>query len=257
MKKVSKLPILFLAIFIFTKSSLAESNEVMLNINEKPVPLPAILEDNSILVPIRVISENLGFDVQWNNENKEIILLKNQDLLKLKVGSNVLKQNNESIILDQSPKIINNLTYLPVTFLDKLINYNLSPAENEKSINITTSEINNLNKKDYLGYEKTNEIEILRQAILKNKNLVDLNVKRKNCFFARFVREFSYLTYMDKVTYIVDKDDNVKSVDLGMAKEHFNKIKLTDNKAEEIVENLKLRDNSLSDLSKVKKYMTI
>lgn len=179
MKKVSKLPILFLAIFIFTKSSLAESNEVMLNINEKPVPSPAILEGNSILVPIRVISENLGFDVQWNNENKEIILLKNQDLLKLKVGSNGLKQNNASIILDQITKIINNLTYLPVTFLYKLINYNLSPAENQNSINITTSEINNLNKKDYLGYEKTNEIEILRQAILKNKNLVDLNVKRK------------------------------------------------------------------------------
>lgn len=76
-----------------------------------------VIENNKTLVPIRKVSEKLGAAVTWIQETKEIIIKKNDTTIKLKVDNKNAYVNNELIVLDTPPKIVNNYTLSPIRFI--------------------------------------------------------------------------------------------------------------------------------------------
>lgn len=114
MKKV--IPGIILALTILT-SSPAYAAEHSIKIDGVAVTsdvLPEI-KNNRMMVPIRVISENLGAKVEWSNS--EVTLTKNNMKLTLRPNSNTVVKNGETIPLDVKPYVKNNRVVVPLRFI--------------------------------------------------------------------------------------------------------------------------------------------
>ena len=67
------------------------------------------------MVPLRVISENLGANVNW--DNSQITITKNDMQVVLKLNSNKVVKNGETELLDVKPYVRKNRTFVPMRFL--------------------------------------------------------------------------------------------------------------------------------------------
>lgn len=90
-----------------------------LNINNNTVTTTQapVMEQGTTLVPLRVISENLGAKVDWNAKDKKVTVTKGTDTIILTIGSKQATVNGEAKTLPQAPKTINGTTMLPVRFV--------------------------------------------------------------------------------------------------------------------------------------------
>lgn len=77
----------------------------------------AEVRNDRTMVPLRVISENLGAKI--NGTNSEITLTKNNILVKLKLNSGTVTKNGELSLMDVKPYIKNSRTMVPLRFLSE------------------------------------------------------------------------------------------------------------------------------------------
>lgn len=73
------------------------------------------VKSNRTMVPLRVISENLGANVTWTDS--QITLTKNDLQVILKLNSNKVVKNGKTELLDVKPYMKNNRTFVPMRFL--------------------------------------------------------------------------------------------------------------------------------------------
>jgi hypothetical protein len=73
------------------------------------------MKDNRTMVPLRVISENLGANVIWSRS--EVTLTKNDMKVTLNLNSTTALKNGERIALDVKPYIKNNRLIVPLRFI--------------------------------------------------------------------------------------------------------------------------------------------
>lgn len=83
---------------------------------------PRIVENRS-LVPLRLISEALGYDVAWNDADRSIRITQNDRALDLKVGSASATVSRDgatqTVTLDVPPRIVENRTLVPLRFISE------------------------------------------------------------------------------------------------------------------------------------------
>lgn len=95
-------------------------------------------ENGVLMVPLRKITEALEYDVEWNGENKSVMI--NNGIYSLKIGENsYVKGKAMPIELDAAPEIKENYTYVPVSYFSEVLELNLSVStdENEKTLDIS------------------------------------------------------------------------------------------------------------------------
>jgi hypothetical protein len=73
-----------------------------------------IIKNNRSLVPIRYISENFGYNVDWDAQNRKITITGSGKTITLTINSDTAYIDGNAVKLDASPEITNNLTYVPV-----------------------------------------------------------------------------------------------------------------------------------------------
>lgn len=97
--------------------------KISLLINGSPLKadVPPILENNSVLVPLRAVSTALGAGVQWDGLNKTITITKPGRKIFLKIDDYSAGLNNTTISLAASPKIIDGRTMVPLRFISEAL----------------------------------------------------------------------------------------------------------------------------------------
>lgn len=91
-------------------------------INGELLELPLIMEDNLILIPVREISESLGYDVTWNGHENPIEISKGAHWTSLTLGDNsYIFAKMSPFKLEKAPKLINSKTYVPVSFINEVL----------------------------------------------------------------------------------------------------------------------------------------
>jgi len=105
-----------LILFIDGKQVTYKAPPVTLILNGKVVEtdVPPVILGNRTLVPVRVISESTGARVEWDGENYEVAITTGDKVIKLKINSDEMLINGESLTLDVPAKIINDRTMVPV-----------------------------------------------------------------------------------------------------------------------------------------------
>ncbi|WP_209019083.1 stalk domain-containing protein, partial [Peptoniphilus raoultii] len=72
------------------------------------------IEKDRTMLPIRFVAEALGFNVQWDNENRTVILIDKENVVKIPVDTNQIIVNGKVYESDVKPVIRNDRTMLPI-----------------------------------------------------------------------------------------------------------------------------------------------
>lgn len=124
MKKTKKLFLVALLLFAFIPFNLFANSEVKLWINGSYVTtdVAPVIENGRTLVPIRVISENLGLEVDWDKDLKQITVSQADDHFIFVIGQNFYTKDEIKQDLDVAPKIINDRTFVPIRVIAEAFN---------------------------------------------------------------------------------------------------------------------------------------
>lgn len=90
---------------------------------------PWLSEQDRTMVPVRIISENMGYDVDWEQESTTVVIKGNNTEVRLKVGENTALKNGQKIYIDtQNGKPvdtksvnINDRVYVPIRFVTEVM----------------------------------------------------------------------------------------------------------------------------------------
>lgn len=193
MKTFKKLFIL-LCIFIsipFTTVYAKDNLKICIDGNYIYTDKKIFIKNNRALVPIRVITENLGYIVNWDNSKREILISNSVNNSKsktiiLKIGSNIVNildfSNSEELInykynLDIAPEIIDNTTYIPIRAIGSIFSYNVNWDNEEKTIILNSRNLNEI--KQNLDYSEE-QIQIKNLNKQSSKNINSKNLDDKN-----------------------------------------------------------------------------
>ena len=81
----------------------------------------------TVLLPLRIIAENLGYSIVWQADEKQIELKENNDTAAvLKIGSHSYQKGQEVIGLANAPELVQGKTLVPVEFFTDVLNMKVS-----------------------------------------------------------------------------------------------------------------------------------
>lgn len=124
-----------------------------------------IIRDGHTMVPIRTIIEKTGGRVEWDNDVETVLIYRGNNIIKLKINSEIAYLNGEEYILDTCPQIINSRTFMPVRFISEGLGFDVEWNENLRQITITAANITN------------DEDVSISEPIAKEENMMDINIK--------------------------------------------------------------------------------
>ena len=79
-------------------------------------------EDGVIIIPVRKYAEGIGLEVGWNGEDQSVTVGTIPMGVSFKIGENSYsKARMTPFVLEKAPQIINDLTYVPVSFFEQVI----------------------------------------------------------------------------------------------------------------------------------------
>ncbi len=94
---------------------------------------PIIVEDRT-LVPIRLVSETLHYDVSWNQEAKEVVVENANQVLRLVIGENKADLDGEELALDVPAQLIEDRTYVPLRFIAEVFDREVEYDANNQTV---------------------------------------------------------------------------------------------------------------------------
>ncbi|MBU5669431.1 copper amine oxidase N-terminal domain-containing protein [Peptoniphilus sp. MSJ-1] len=121
----------FLSANVFAaRTPIIEYNGKIIETDVKP-----FIENDRTLVPIRFISETLGYSVKWNNDTREVTIEDNNTNIKLTIGAKNALVNSKNVELDVAPVIKQDRTFVPLRFVAENLNADVDwDAKNFKVI---------------------------------------------------------------------------------------------------------------------------
>lgn len=97
-----------------------------------------IIENSRTLVPIRVISESLGYDVEWINSERKVIISKaNSGSITLHIGRSSYQLNNEQKQSDVAPFIRGDRTFVPLRLVAESFDMAVTWSDKDRTVSIT------------------------------------------------------------------------------------------------------------------------
>lgn len=96
----------------------------ILSINGKDIEVekPFIAGAGTTLVPLRVISEAFGADVEWNGEDKSVTIKLGDKTIVVKINSKSATVDKDTVIeLEEAPQLKNDTTMVPLRFISETL----------------------------------------------------------------------------------------------------------------------------------------
>ncbi len=117
--KIKRILLMIMITMLVSTGALASNQEITIKINGVKLitDSPAMIVNNSTLVPMRAIFEAMGAKVEWENSTRTVIGTKGKDKIVLQIGNTRAYLNGKAIMLETPPIIVNNSTFVPVRFI--------------------------------------------------------------------------------------------------------------------------------------------
>lgn len=115
--------ILLLALVFPAKSSAQGSVQLFINGRYIQGDVSPRIENGRTMVPLRLVSETLGYDVKWNKAERSIQIAQAGRTMDLTLNSKVAyvteKSTKRKMIMDVKPQIINDRSLVPLRFISE------------------------------------------------------------------------------------------------------------------------------------------
>lgn len=102
-------------------------------------------KNNRTMVPLRVISENLGATVNW--KDSKVTLTNNKMQITLQPKSNTVIKNGKTELLDVKPYLKNNRLFVPIRFIAETFGCQVNYQNSTVTVNTEPLVINNVKVK--------------------------------------------------------------------------------------------------------------
>ena len=109
------------------------------------------IKNERTMVPLRIISENLGYNVQWNQKKQEVKVSDRNLEVKLYIGKKEIINNNHKEVIDVAPLIKNDRTFVPLRCIAEAFNQVVIWDQKARNVHITREKDIPSNKNDYIG----------------------------------------------------------------------------------------------------------
>lgn len=181
MKKIFFKLFLFITIIMnITITVFAENIKLCINDKFIETDVNPKIYNNRTYVPIRIISEELGYNVEWLENTKEIKINNNSNELILKINSKYYLFNGNKEVSDVEPIIENNRTLVPIRLIAEKFNKTVDWDKQNKTVIIKE---NNINENNNIVYEEAivtkvidgDTIQVNINGDLKNVRLIGVN----------------------------------------------------------------------------------
>ncbi len=104
------------------ESKTIDEKEIVVNNNVINAPSAYTNDQDTVMLPLRAIAETLGYDVKWDNLTKSVIIGRG---ISLTIGiDNYNYMKTAPIQLGTSPEIIDNKTFVPLSFFKEVMRIN-------------------------------------------------------------------------------------------------------------------------------------
>lgn len=99
----------------------AEAREVRVLLNNKALAsdVQPVLVGGRVLVPLRVIAENLGADVRWDGSAKMITMVRGDNNVRLSMNDQTARRNGIPVSLETPPLLVSGRTLVPLRFVSE------------------------------------------------------------------------------------------------------------------------------------------
>lgn len=141
------LPLLLLS-FAGHKAAAAGSGtgKIILDSQELTMPKGASIEyvNGSVMIPIRVVVENLGFQVDWDPNSRKVTVQQDGKSVLLAVGSNTAQADGVTLALNAAPKQSNGTVLVPIRFVGEQFGLKVGWDNGDKTVYLTGGSANNI-----------------------------------------------------------------------------------------------------------------
>lgn len=110
--------------------------EIKLRVKGKPFisDLPPVIKEGRTLIPVRAVIMGLGASVDWDDEERKIIVTKGDITVELFIDEYVFYINGKKKELDVPAQLISNRTFVPLRFLALALNINVNYDEENDEV---------------------------------------------------------------------------------------------------------------------------
>ncbi|WP_458118853.1 N-acetylmuramoyl-L-alanine amidase [Paenibacillus sp. Z6-24] len=118
------------------------AQQTHINLNGKEISLPAdgqvTTVKGSIMVPLRVVVEQLGYKVSWSNATQTATIKQGSNTLQLTADSYSASVNNNPVNLEAAPFVHNGTTLVPLRFISENTGTTVKWDNTAKTVYLTT-----------------------------------------------------------------------------------------------------------------------
>ncbi|CAH0122209.1 hypothetical protein PAE9249_04756 [Paenibacillus sp. CECT 9249] len=104
------------------------------------LPEEITMKNNSVMIPLRVVVEELGFQVDWDAKTRTVTIHKSDQVIKLVVDKKEAEVNGKKIALDTLPYIKSGTTLVPLRFVGEQMGLVVDWDNATKSVYLFTAD---------------------------------------------------------------------------------------------------------------------
>ena len=137
--------IIFIIMMLFTPPVLAANSTFL--INNQDFNISSQIVKGRTMVPAQLIKDYFNEYLEWDKQEKKLIIDSGFYNLELKLGNKIAVIDNRPLPLDIGPKLIKDRLFIPARLLTKLYGGQLTWAAKDKAINYQSYQLRDLSFK--------------------------------------------------------------------------------------------------------------
>ena len=154
---MKKLAAFLIAAAAMSVSVQAADTSVNVVVNGITSPQQGVIVDSRTMVPVRGVTEQLGFEIEWDGDTKTATFTKNAIVIKMTAGEDHFYVNDLPITPDVPQAIINDRFMLPLRAMCETIGAEVEWDGDTKTANIKVSKDNLPSVPDILKPEENTD----------------------------------------------------------------------------------------------------
>ena len=159
--RILKIILALLLIPSFAFANNAKKIEIVLNNEIVKTDTDPFLKENRTFVPVRFISEKLGFKVDWDEKTQLVTITNNDKKIELTIGNKEAKVDGKAAAIDVAPLLKDNRTFVPLRFISE--NFGVKTGWDAKTYRVLLetkkSDELNLTEEERAYYDQAKSLE--------------------------------------------------------------------------------------------------
>lgn len=141
MKKMVLFMLLFVGMWLIPGLSHADGGQAKIVLNDKEIGAAGNTKveimNGSVMIPIRMVAEELGYSVGWEQKTGTVTIKQNGSTIKMIVNNKTATVDESTVTLDNAPVVRSGTTLVPLRFVGEQFGMKVSWNNTTKTVYLT------------------------------------------------------------------------------------------------------------------------